>query len=59
MTVINLASPSADLGTYPASSAYNVSHTAVRMQAMGVSARYTLLEVDQVLSDFFALTEAH
>ena len=37
MTVINLASPSANLETIPASSANNMPHTALRTQAIGAS----------------------
>ena len=37
MTVIILASPSADLETIPASSAYNMPHTDLRTQAVAIS----------------------
>ena len=37
MTVIILASPSADRETFPASSAYNMPHTALRTQTIGAS----------------------
>ena len=57
MTVIILASPSADLETIPVSSAYNTPHTAGRWDL--VSDRYTVLEVDQIPNDFFVLTEAY
>ena len=59
MPVLVLASPSADFETIPASSAYNMPHTALRTHANGVSDYHIFLEVNYFPHNVFVLAEAH